>query len=404
MKIAHINVEWNTGGPGTIANDICEVSIKNNIDCLAAYGRGSANIVYPSYKIDTHVEFILHTVLSRVFGNEGAWSFFATKRLIKKLDEFKPDIVHLHTLLGHYLNHELLFEYVKEKNIEVVWTIHDCSPFTGHCINFDRVRCEKWKNECNRCPLSKEYPYSLFFDTSKSIYNKRKKMYGNMTNLHLVVPSVWMKSIIKKSFLSKVDTVVINNGIDLSKFSRKKTNLREQYNIDKKVVLLAVAYNWNEMKGWNILNRLSAILDERFALVVIGNKDEKAIHKNIISIPSISDKERLIEWYSSADIFLNPTLGDNFPTVNIEALSCGLPIVTCNTGGSPEIAGNEVGRIVYSNTPEEFLEKIIECVEKNYNSEYCHAYAQKYDRNSCYKKYIELYKNIMEKNHVRQNS
>lgn len=394
MRVAHINVEWNTGGPGTIAHDICEVSLKNGIECLAAYGRGEADLEYESFKIDTKVEVALHAGVSRILSNEGEGSFWATKRLIKRLDIFKPDIIHLHTLLGHYLNHKLLFDYIRKNDIQTVWTIHDCSPFTGHCINFDRVKCEKWKKQCEECPLSKDYPYSLVFDTSKKVYNKRKALYGDLKNLHLVVPSNWMERIVKESFLKNLDISVINNGINLSNFCRVNTDNRERYNLDGKIVLLAVAFNWTEMKGWKLLNELAELLDEQFALVVIGNKDESNMNDKIISIPATDKKEELIKWYSSADIFINPTLGDNFPTVNIEALSCGLPVVTCNTGGSPEIAGNEMGKIVYSNTAEEFCDKIIMCVKEGYNPEDCHLYAKKYDKNICYKKYIELYKEL----------
>ena len=394
MKVAHINVDWNSGGPGTIANDICDIAEQRGIQCLAAYGRGNAETKYESYKIDSKLEFLAHTVLSRVFSNEGDWSFSATKRLLKKLDDFKPDIVHLHTFLGHYLNHGLLFRYLKENNIQTVWTIHDCSPFTGHCINFDRVKCEKWKDYCNNCPLKDDYPYGLF-DVSEKTFFKRKKLYGDFDKLHIVVPSKWMAKIVEKSFLSKHEIHVINNGINLEQFCRVNTDLREQYKLQDKIVLLAVSYIWTEMKGWHILNKLAELLDDRFSLVVIGNKDEKMMSKNIISIPAISEKSKLIEWYSAADIFVNPTLGDNFPTVNIEALSCGLPIVTCNTGGSPEIASNEVGRVVYSNTAEEFLVKINEYLEQAYSKDYCAEYAQRYDRKVCYEQYLKLYDRIV---------
>ena len=394
MKIVHINVDWNSGGPGTIANDICEISEKNGIHCLAAYGRGKAKVNYDSYKIDSEIEFIIHTGLSRIFSNEGAWSIFATKRLLKKLDDFQPDIIHLHTFLGHYLNHSLLFRYIKENNIETVWTIHDCSPFTGHCINFDRVKCKKWENCCNNCSLKNDYPYSLI-DTSKNTFLKRKRLYGEMDNLHLVVPSNWMAETVKKSFLGNHEISVINNGINLEQFYKIKTNLREQYKLQNKIVLLSVANIWNEMKGWKIINELAELLDDRFSLVVVGNKDENNVNKRIINIAPISDKAKLIEWYSAADIFVNPTLGDNFPTVNIEALSCGLPIVTCNTGGSPEIAGNDAGRIVYSNTAEEFVTKINECIDQGYSYEYCREYAQRYDREKCYDQYLKLYDRIV---------
>jgi len=394
MRIVHINVNWGQGGPGSIAKDISDVLIRHGHQCLAAFGRASTEIGAEGYQIDTWLELTIHTVLSRLFGNEGCYSWFATRRLIRKIERFQPDIVQLHTMLGHYINFKLLFGYLKKKRICTVWTIHDCSPFTGHCISFDRIQCEKWMTHCHHCPLWKEYPYSFFFDKSSETYEARKKLYGSMDNLHIVVPSHWMGNMIAKSFLKERDRYVFHNGINLESFKPVQNDIREKYHLQGKTILLAVSNVWNEMKGFNVLLDLAALLDDSFALIVVGNKDESRVPERIISIPPVKCED-LVSWYSAADIFINPTLGDNFPTVNIEALSCGTPVVTFDTGGSAEAAGDKCGCVVREKTAEGLYKKILECRDRKITKEECLERAESFSRGKTYLKYIELYEELL---------
>lgn len=350
MKVIQINVDWDNGGPGTIEKDIYDTLISQGHKCKIIYSRGKYPENNDLIRIGNDFDIKVHALLSRITGLEGYFSIKATKRIINVIRNYNPDIIQLHNLLGHYINHPYLFRFLKGLNIPIVWTLHDCSPFTGHCINFDRVNCEKWKIKCDKCPLYKEYPYSYIFDTSKKIFEDKQKWFSELNNLHLIAPSQWMFNIIKDSILKKKNLVVINNGINLEQFEPTKSDLRKQYKLEDKVVLLSAAYIWNEMKGIKVLKELSDKMPEKYALVLIGNNSDKSLLRNTIFIPAISDKRILAQWYSTADIFVNPTLGDNFPTVNIEALSCGTPIVTYNTGGSPEIVGSECGQIVKSNT------------------------------------------------------
>lgn len=395
MKILQINVEWDNGGPGTVACDISQVAKSYNNQCIVAYSRGAKPIDFSSYKIGNKLDLVLHLISSRIFDNEGLMSKNETLKLIKYIDKIKPDVVHLHNLLGHYLNYPLLFEYLKGKKIPTVWTLHDCWAFTGHCINFERINCQKWKKVCENCLLKEEYPYSKIFDNSKRNFELKKRLYSNMENLYLVVPSLWLKNKVENSILKERNIKLIYNGLDLSLFKPTPSDYRKKYNLEGKKILLFVSFIWNTMKGYEIIKKLSEILDSKYAIVIIGNQKEEIKNYRTINIPATSNKEELIKWYSVADVFVNPTLGDNFPTVNIEALACGTPIVTCNTGGSPEIAGNEFGRVVYSKTPKEFVEKIEECINQAYDPSMCAQFAQKFDRKVAYNDYIKLYEEII---------
>ncbi len=398
MKVLTVNVDYKHGGASGIARAVALQIRDEGYESIFAYGRGNAPDELGSIKIGSKIGVYTHTLISRFCDNEGRLSSHATRGLIKDIERIKPDIVQIHNLVGHYINYPMLFEYLKKSGIPTVWTLHDTWALTGHCINFERVKCEKWKKECHSCPLQKDYPYSYILDRSKKNFGVKMRSYSGMDNLHIVTPSQWLCGIAEQSQLLKgVDKRVIYNGIDLDMFRRTESDLRRRYGLEGKTVLMFSTFHWSEMKGYNIVCRLAELLPEKYAIVMIGIKDEEHLPKRIISIPFIKDPRELAKWYSTADIYVNPTLGDNFPTVNIEALACGTPVVTCNTGGSPEVAGNEFGRVVYSKTAEEFVEKIAECENAGIEPEKCRERALMFDKKTAFAKYTEFYRELLEK-------
>ena len=212
----------------------------------------------------------------------------------------------------------------------------------------------------------------------------------------IVTPSYWLADIMKESFLKECEITTIHNGINLTNFKPIDSEYRKRYNLEGKKILVAVASTWNEMKGDEMLDKIADLLDDSYKIIMIGNKRKEPQSKRIISLPRTKNVEELAKWYSTAAVFINPTLGDNFPTVNIEAFACGTPIVTNDTGGSPEVAGNKFGRIVYSRTPEEFAQKIKECIGENYSTKDCRNAALAFDGRNAYKKYIALYRKVID--------
>ena len=395
MKILQISTNWGHGGPGGVVKDIHNYLKDKGHEPMVAYGRYDVPEDVPSIKIGSDLNIYYHVLMTRLFDSSGFSSKKATKQLVKKIEKISPDIVHLHNLIGYYLNVEILFEYLKRANIPVVWTLHDCWAFTGHCINFERKGCEKWKTECNKCPLKDNYPEAIVFDCSSANYRRKKKAFNGVPNMELVTPSGWLANLVSESYLKDYPCNVINNGIDLDVFKPIESDIREQYSLEDKKLLLCVASVWNEMKGEHIVYELAEKLDDSYAIVMIGRKSADSIPSRIIDLPRTQNIEELVKWYTAADVFVNPTLGDNFPTVNIEALACGTPIVTNNTGGSPEIAGNEYGRIVYSKSADEFIEKINECILANYSSEDCRNASLKFARDVCFEKYMDVYRRVL---------
>lgn len=342
------------------------------------------------------VENIFYRIFAPIFSFDGNYGKFATKRLIKKLKKIKPDIIHLHNLHGWYLDLGLLFSYIKEEQIRVIWTLHDCWAFTGHCPHFDMIACEKWKLGCQTCSQYKTYP-KTFIDRSKKAWKLKKQCFTGIKDLTIITPSKWLANLVKQSFLKDYPVKVINNGIDLNVFKPTESDFREKHSLEEKFIILGVAFGWGERKGLDVFIELSNRLDDRFQIVLVGTDDkvDKLLPKNIISIHRTQNQTELAEIYSSADIFINPTREDNYPTVNMESLACGTPVVTFNTGGSPELLDETCGIVVEKNDING-----IECAilrqynERNLKKEDCTKKAKDFDKNEKFSEYIQLYERI----------
>lgn len=336
-KILFINSVCN-GSTGTICKTLYKAAVEAGHECCIAYGRGEAPKGFKTIKIGNKLDIYLHVLKARLFDASGFGSKHATKEFIKKIDEFKPDIIHLHNIHGYYVNIEILFKYLKaHPEIKKIWTLHDCWAFTGHCPHFEYEKCEQWKNECKKCVRRNEYPKSLV-DRCNRNYWLKKSTFTNVDNLMLVSPSNWLMNLIKDSFFKEYPIEVINNGVDTSIFKHTESNIKERYGIKNKKVILGVASVWDKKKGLDTFIELSKQLDNEYQIVLIGlnKKQIKKLPSNIIGIIRTEKVEELVKWYSAAEVFFNPTLEDNYPTVNLEAIACGTPVVTFNTGGSPE--------------------------------------------------------------------
>ncbi|MDI9520814.1 MAG: glycosyltransferase [Bacillota bacterium] len=340
MKVLLINSVSGIKSTGRICTDLADALIETGHECRIAYGREHVPERYRtiSYRIGSDFDVFLHGLQSRIFDNTGFGSRKATVPLIDWIKAYDPDIIHLHNLHGYYINIEVLFNYLKEAGKPVVWTLHDCWPFTGHCAHFDFVGCEKWKMGCFQCPQKGEYPTSYVFDSSKQNYQRKKELFTSLNNLTVVTPSNWLAGLVKQSFLSKYPVQVIHNGIDLEQFKPTPSKFRVKHGIENKVMLLGIASVWNHRKGLNTFLELAEMLDDHYVIVLAGlsKKQLDNLPKNIIGIQRTDSVKELAEIYTAADVFINPTMEDNYPTVNLEALACGTPVIFFNTGGNAE--------------------------------------------------------------------
>ena len=348
------------------------------------------------YKIGTFFSRRCDVFFSRLTGKQNCFARIATKNLIRKLVCFHPDIVHLHNLHGDYINIPLLFKYIKQNDIQTVWTLHDCWSFTGHCTYFTMVNCDKWKTGCYNCPQYKEYPKSLF-DNSKKMYRVKRDWFTGVKDLKIVTPSEWLAGLVEQSFLKDYPVKVINNGIDLNVFKPTESDFRKKYNIpEEKFILLGVAFDWGKRKGLDVFIELEKRLgNAKYQIVLVGTDDnvDKQLPNGIILIHRTQNQTELAEIYTAADLFVNPTREENYPTVNMESIACGTPVITFRTGGSPEILTEKTGMVVDCDDIDGLqhsIEKI--CEQDLFSKDDCVEQAKNFDMNKRLNKYELLYR------------
>lgn len=229
------------------------------------------------------------------------------------------------------------------------------------------------------------------------MWKLKRKWFSGLENMVLVTPSQWLASLCKQSFLKDYPVKVINNGIDLDIFRPRESNFREKYSLGQKYILLGVAFDWSFRKGLDVFKDLSCQLPDSYQIVLVGTNDliDKELPDKIISIHSTNSQQDLVEIYSAADVFVNPTREDTYPTVNMEALACGIPVVTFDTGGSPEILDSSCGIVVPVDNNNEMLKSIRQvCERQHLETDTCLSRAKQFDITHRFKEYIELYEDL----------
>lgn len=401
-SILQINSVINSGSTGRIAEEIGQLAINNSWKSYIAYGRNDRPSESLLIKIGNNRDIKWHGLQTRLFDRHGLASKKATNELVVKIKKIKPDIIHLHNLHGYYLNIEILFHYLATAGIPVVWTLHDCWPMTGHCAYFSFIGCDKWKTLCEHCPQKKGYPASYLMDRSLKNYQLKKKLFTSVPQMTLVPVSNWLANIVKESFLKIYPIKTIYNGVDTTVFTPcSTTKIREKYKIPTNTfVILGIASIWSERKGLKDFIRLSESLKENEMIILVGltNKQKKGLPRNIFGISRTENVHELAELYSLTDVFVNPTWEDNFPTTNIEALACGTPVITYQTGGSPEALTPETGFVVEQGDLAGIRDAIdsIKSKGKSFYAESCRERAVRmFNKNERYAEYLELYEQML---------
>ena len=402
MKIVQINSIVNSGSTGRIAEDIGRVMMANGYESVIAYGRFARLSDSRLLKIGSKADVISHGIRTLLLDEHGFGSRRATLDLIETIKIEKPDVIGLHNLHGYYINIEELFVFLKQAGVPIVWTLFDCWAFTGHCSYFDSIGCNKWQSQCFACPKYNKYPASLFRDNSKENFNQKKTIFSDVPNLTIVVHSDWLKQLVAKSFLQNYPIIKIHSGIDLERFAPQQNlnKIKLDLKLGNSIVILGVASLWDERKGLGDFIKLSCIIEknQRILLVGLTKKQIQKLPKNIIGISRTENVEDLAQIYSLASVFVNPTWQDNFPTTNIEALACGTPVITYNTGGSPESIDDETGLVVEKGDINGLLKAIntILCQNKTHYSDKCRRRAEKlYNKDDRYKDYIKIFESLI---------
>ena len=400
MKILMINSVCGIRSTGRICTDLAEVLEAEGHECKIAFGRESVPEKYKKYaiRIGNDLNTKIDGLKTRLFDNAGFNSVSATKKFLKWVREYNPDIIHLHNLHGYYINIELLFKFLKDFGKPVVWTLHDCWAFTGHCSHFANVGCYKWKTQCdNKCVRQKAYPASMFISRAKQNFEKKKNLFCNIKNLTIVTPSQWLKGLVEQSFLKKHQVIVINNGIDLDAFKPTKSDFREKYGLEGKKVILGVASAWGESKGTKEFAALSQTLPDDYKVVLVGMTKAQAekMPKEMLVLPRTNSIKELAEIYTAADVFFNPSRQETMGLTTVEAMACGTPALTSNCTAVPEVVDERSGMVLENLEIDTIIDGINKVLSKDYPN--TRSRAEEYEKTAQYKKYIQEYEKVLKK-------
>lgn len=390
MRIVQINATCGAGSTGKICVAVSRLLSERGIENHILYTSGKSD--YPlgiRYASDRYIK--LQALLSRITGRYGFVSRRATSRLLRHLDRLSPDVIHLHNLHGHNVDLGRLLAYIRQRGIKVYWTFHDCWAFTGYCPYFDMAACDRWESGCRDCPQRRGF--SWFFDRSATLQAQKRELLKDL-DLTVITPSEWLAGLVRRSFLGAYPIRVINNGIDLSVFRPRESELKRRLGIEGKHLLLGVAFDWSPRKGLDVFVELARRLDDRFRILLVGvdGRTAAALPDSILTVGRTKSQAELAEIYSAADLFVNPTREENYPTVNMESLASGTPVLTFRTGGSPEMLDEATGFVVEKDDIDG-LERVILSLEYTAPGmrEACLRKAAAFDQGERFREYLALY-------------
>ena len=392
MKVLMINSVCGTGSTGRICTDLADCLMTNGNECRIAYGRGISPQKYLpySYRIGRDFDIKIHGIMTRLSDKHGFYSKKATKKLVEWIKCYNPDVIHLHNLHGYYINIEILFEYLKTCGKKIFWTLHDCWAFTGHCAHYSAKKCYQWKTACKVCNCLRDYPKCYLKGNVYFNYMTKQNLFCGINNLKIITPSNWLCEQVKMSFLKNYKTVVIPNGIDLNTFSHTNEDFFREYHRKNIKILLGVASVWSKNKGIEDFNQLANFLDKSYKVVLVGIDEDSKINidNKILCLPHCEKTEILAKIYSSADLFINPSVEETMGMTTLEAIACGTPAIVYNCTALPEVIDSLSGIVV-----EPGVENILNALDM----------ALKIDKTDCikraglfslehqYNKYIDMY-------------
>lgn len=395
-KLLVINVSINRGSTGKIAEQIGNKAQSYGWECYVGYGNFNLGSKMESLHISNKWNRKIHALETLMLDNHGLSSRLVTRKFVDYIKQIQPDVIHIHNVHGYYINYKILFDFLKSYGKPVVWTLHDCWSFTGHCSHFVTANCDRWKTGCFNCPLRGEYPASAFRDRSRKNYEQKKESFNGLKSLTIVPVSQWLGNFVKESFLKENNVQVIHNGIDVNIFKPSAPKIN-----DGKFRVLSVSSVWNADKGLRDFKKLRECLSEDYEITLVGLKPEqlKLLPEGVKGITRTDSVQKLAELYSQSDVLVNATYADTFPTVNLEALACGSPVITYKTGGSPEAIDEKTGVVVEQGNVDALANAIMQMKDKPLSSEDCVNRAHElFDKDKCFEAYIDLYNKILEEN------
>lgn len=398
MRVVQINGVSSSGSTGKIVTQLSEVMRENDIEnYIISSGYKEKTKAENVYFCSSNIGVKLHQILGILCGNSGFHSPIATRKAIAFIKKTQPDVVHLHNIYSYYLNVEKLLLFLKKSGIPVVWTMHDFWAVTGHCTHFESVGCDKWKTQCGKCPQKSLFPYSKFFDRSRSLHKKKRKIFQGWDDLHIVTVSNWVKSKAEQSYFSDKNITPIYNGIDLNTFRKKSVDRAKWMN--GKFVILSVSMGWSRKKGFDDFMELSQKLNDDEIIVLIGLTDKQIeeLPDNIIGMKRTANADELCDYYNMADVYVSASVEETMGLTVVEAMACGTPAVVYNKTALPELIRDGCGFVCEYGVDYlyEGIKKIRQQNKTDFSDHCIRFVSENFNKHNQYEKYCELYKRIV---------
>lgn len=351
MKVLQLNIVYKEGSTGKIVYEIHKQLLDNGHSSMVIYGQGSDTEDENVLKVNSLNEWRLYGLYSRLSGFPYSGCFFSTGKILKIIENYNPDVVHLQVINGHFVNHFRLLNYLKARKIFTVITLHAELMYTGKCGH--SYECEKWKTGCGNCPQKHMAPKFWFFDRTASEWKRKEELYKDFNNLKIVSVSPWLNDRAKQSPLLKGKSLsVIGNGIDtVNVFHPSNTDkLRKKHKIEKgeKILLHVTASFKDPFKGGKyVLALANSFMSEKIKIIVIGDNGYNGdLPDNVILLKHIRDQSELAKYYSMADLTVLTSKRETFSMVCAESLSCGTPVVGFKAGAPEQIALKNYSKFV----------------------------------------------------------
>ncbi len=397
VKTAFVNTVSGYGSTGRL---IDQLSRMDGIQGKIYYGRKKNLSDMDSYRMTDFFGNVNQALQTFLFDKHAFCNRKETERMIEDLKQFAPDLIHLHNLHGYYLDAEVLFEYLQSVDTPVIWTLHDCWSFTGHCSHYETIGCDQWKTLCHDCPQLDQYPITFNGKHVAENYERKKKLFTSLGDrLHIAVPSQWLADQVRESFLGNTDCTVVANGISLDTFQPRPSEFKKKHHIENRFLVTACASIWTKKKGLDQLVELAKMMPERSVLCVIGvtKSQIRMFQKTAICIERTDNAMQLAEIYTASDVFVNPTLEETFSLVNVESQACGCPVITYRSGGSVEMITGKTGVIVNKNDLAGMRDTIERMAsgELVFSAEDCIENASHYALANMYDGYLKLYHRVL---------
>lgn len=400
MKIVQINAVYAYSSTGRTTEELHK-ELRKQGHCSYVFCTNFESDNENIYRIGNKLDQKVHGFLSRLSGEQAHYSRIATFKMLRKINEIHPDVIHLRNLHGNYIDFPMLMNYLNRKQIPIVITLHDCWFFTGKCCYYTDDHCDRWMYECGNCPALRKWNKSWFFDKSTKLLKEKEKLFSKASRVAVVGVSQWIADEAKKSILKhawKIDKIY--NWINLDVFY-PRTNVPEELanRMISDYTVLGVSQSWSREKGINIFIDLANRFPD-IQFVLVGNMPERVIlPSNILSVRTVSNPEKLADYYSFADVFVNPSIQETFGKTTAEAIACGTPVIGFNVTATPELIGNECGLVVDVADGMDGIATAIEHLRKKgkkFYSSSCRTFAEtNFNKQKLINKYIQLYKEIV---------